>query len=488
VIRSLREYLSLILIALLPFHAFLVTVVTKVIAGPDHAPLGVLAFWKELLLLIILVIAFIELIQQKLKVESGKWKVMRFHWDWIDLCIAGLIFLAVIVSTLNFPLSTFHLLLGFKYDFLPLVAFLLVRRVPWSELFIQRVFKVVIVSAVIIVLYGLLSLILPASFFRALGYSDLHSLYVPGGPLAPFQQIGGGMIRRMQSVMSGPNQLGIWLLIPLSILAAQAVSGKRLAISSFNKLAAHRSPLIAVLVLVGILFTFSRAAWISAAVILLIAAWMKVPKDFRVSFFLSLGAFIGTTVIALAVFAPNILLRTASSRDHIARPLEAIQVMIAHPFGLGLGSAGPASNRTSDACVYLETGEDASWALNHADLCVFVGSTQVQPLDRECKCPFLPENWYLQIGVELGVIGFVLYITLIVLIVRLFVSRFSLSPLNIAVTFAFLGVSIASLFLHAWEESATAYSVWVISAMTLFKPSFPIEEEQALSSLPKFRE
>jgi hypothetical protein len=136
----------------------------------------------------------------------------------------------------------------------------------------------------------------------------------------------------------------------------------------------------------------------------------------------------------------------------------------------------------------LETGEDASWALNHADLCVFVGSKKVQPLDRECKCPFLPENWYLQIGVELGVIGFVLYITLIVLIVRLFVSRFSLSPLHTAVTFAFLGVSIAALFLHAWEESATAYSVLVISAMTLFKPSFPIEEEQALSSLPKFRE
>jgi hypothetical protein len=37
--QRIRESLALILIALLPFHALAVTLLTKLIAGPGHAPL-----------------------------------------------------------------------------------------------------------------------------------------------------------------------------------------------------------------------------------------------------------------------------------------------------------------------------------------------------------------------------------------------------------------------------------------------------------------
>jgi hypothetical protein len=36
-----------------------------------------------------------------------------------------------------------------------------------------------------------------------------------------------------------------------------------------------------------------------------------------------------------------------------------------------------------------------------------------------------------------------------------------------AVFLMFLGVSIAALFLHAWEDSAVAYTVWVLCAAGL---------------------
>jgi len=135
-----------------------------------------------------------------------------------------------------------------------------------------------------------------------------------------------------------------------------------------------------------------------------------------------------------------------------------------NPLGLGLGAAGPASNRVSDACVYLPEDGDASWAVAHPELCVFLGEQQVQP-EVPCTCPMLPENWYLQIGVELGIIGLALFIVFTLLVIlRL---RRNTTPLGVGVFASFVGVSVAALFLHAWESSAVAYTLWVLAAAVL---------------------
>jgi hypothetical protein len=62
--QKIRENLALILLALLPLHALLITVGTKLIAGPNQAPLTVLALWKEVLLLLIFGLCFLEWIQK----------------------------------------------------------------------------------------------------------------------------------------------------------------------------------------------------------------------------------------------------------------------------------------------------------------------------------------------------------------------------------------------------------------------------------------
>ncbi|MBU2213476.1 hypothetical protein KJ996_02460, partial [Patescibacteria group bacterium] len=83
-----------------------------------------------------------------------------------------------------------------------------------------------------------------------------------------------------------------------------------------------------------------------------------------------------------------------------------------------------------------------------------------QPVGRVCKCPLLPENWYLQIGVELGLIGFAMFVTVIMFVLRALRIRDD----NKEIFLIFLGISIAALFLHAWEDSAVAYTVWVMIA------------------------
>jgi hypothetical protein len=166
--------------------------------------------------------------------------------------------------------------------------------------------------------------------------------------------------------------------------------------------------------------------------------------------------------------------------------MEAISIMSDHPFGLGLGTAGPASNRGTDTCVHLLPQDDPAWAKPISNLCVFLGTVQVQPTDRACNCPLLTENWYLQWGVEMGWVGLLLSLVLAgIVFVRLKrlatsderlaslssptlpATRYPLpiSPFQLfafSIFLVFLGLSVAALFLHAWEDAAVAYTVWII--------------------------
>jgi hypothetical protein len=188
-------------------------------------------------------------------------------------------------------------------------------------------------------------------------------------------------------------------------------------------------------------------------------------------------AFIAVIAILVALF-PSTLFRLSSTRGHLEHPIQALQMMVAYPFGQGLGSAGPATNRVSDACVMLRPQDDPSWAKSQPNLCVFLGTTQVQPKDRVCHCPFLPENWYLQIGVELGWMGFVLYLALILILLQKLgmevrSQKSEVTDLCSLSSFLFfLAISIAALFLHAWEDAAVAYTAWLLLASSL-QPQTP---------------
>lgn len=444
-LMTIRERLTLILLALLPFHAFAVTVLTRFTLGPGHSPFPALALWKEALLAVILLCALIEMI--------ALWR-KALAWDHIDLLIVALIVVGLTVSA--FTHGDMKLtLLGFKYDFIPLIAFLILRRVPWSEQFPETIRRIILVVGGVVAGYGLVSFILPQQFFTAIGYSDLHSLYLPDAPIAAFQQIGASGLRRIQSVMSGPNQLGLWLLLPWTLGLLNVLKGEKLM----------QWVMYFVLIDVALFLTFSRSAWIAACMIVAVVLLRDMGTPMVRKFIIGAIGVAGVILIGMAFVAPEIFLRQESTRDHLLRPLQAISLIQSQPLGYGLGTAGPASNRTSDPCVYLPDGSDVSWAIPHPELCVFLDDRQVQPSDRECNCPVLPENWYLQIGVETGILGFVLFVMLIILVLRhAFTNR---DEFGQVIALSFLGVSIAALFLHAWEDSAVAFTLWILLANRL---------------------
>lgn len=470
-IASIRERLTLVLVALLPFHALLVTVFTKLIAGSGHAPLSWLALWKEGVLGVILGLALVKIVASSRQAASGKRQIVSF--DNIDFLIVALALLSLPVTAVGHG-DWKLFLFGFKYDFVSLLAFLLLRRAEWSVWFGERLRQVIVCSGLAAATYGIVSFFLPAVFFQWLGYSDLHSIYMPGGPLPAFQHIEGLGLRRIQGAFSGPNQFGIWLLLPWSVLLVSFLKrfkpARLIARTILTKLHLVRAvvPWWTIggifLVAAAIILTFSRAAWLAAFVVTLLGVWRLIPFKAARKIMLGVlgaGALIG---IMLILLAPSVMVRLSSSQGHVARPIEAAKAMVREPFGYGLGAAGPASNRVSDACVYLEEGDDPSWASDRPDLCVFVGAKQVQPIERVCHCPFLPENWYLQIGVELGIAGLILFLLLIIGMLKGLLSYPD-------VFLPFLGISIAAIFLHAWEDSAVAYTAWVFAATVLSVPT-----------------
>lgn len=445
-LRSAREKLILLLIALLPLHALFVTVSTKIFAGPGHRPLVLLALWKEIFLLVLVLLAIIEIVQAFRGTKSCR------SVDFLDAGILIILGYAVIHACfLGDGVASKQFLLGLKYDFFPLIIFFLLRRCAWSSDFLARAGKVVLGVGVCIAVLGLFSLFLPMHVLVMLGYSDLHSLYVPTSSLAAFQMIGETALRRMQSTMSGPNQLGLWLLLPLAFALSLPVLRQKRWFKSC----------ISIFLLGGIILTFSRSAWLAAFTMILMRSVLVLRgRRLSCSALCGGGCFVACAAITLAILFPSIIFRIHSSSDHLRKPMEALRIIAEHPFGLGLGTAGPASNAVSDTCVKLPPGSDASWAAGRSDLCVFVGETQAQPLDRSCHCPLLTENWYLQWGVEMGIIGILMSIVLPLSVIALHLRKKTMSW----VILAYGGLTVAGLFLHAFEDSAVAYTLWILLA------------------------
>lgn len=461
-LQALRERLTLVLVVLLPLHALLVTMGTRLIAGPHHAPLAMLALWKEALLVAVLALAVVELWNLW---RGGKRPVC----DLLDLLIVGFFALAV-ASAAWHGTPTPKLLLGLRYDVLAPLAFVLLRHVPWSDWARAWLLYSLLCIGGAVALIGLAGLVLPTSVFAALGYAtDFHSLYLPDSPLAPFSQIGGTTIRRAQSTLSGPNQLGLWLIIPIGALLASA-----------RQLGRAKAIALGALLCAALAATFSRTAWIGALAGTLAVAALQAGPRLAKRWLLPVGGLLVAAVVVGALAAPATIVRLSSSRGHFEQPLEAMHRLLESPWGEGLASAGPASSRFADACVMLQPEDDPRWAAAQPELCVFLGETQVQPTDRLCRCPFHPENWYLQIAVELGWPGLILWLGILALALwKLWPLARAREPLGTAAAVALLGTMAGAMLLHAWEDTAVAFSVWILVAVALQKGRNPGDKASA---------
>ncbi len=441
-------YLLAALLALIPFHAFLVTFLNALFFDTATSAPLFLRMWKE----VVIVLLGLFLVW-KLLVKRRKLSFIKLDYFVLAYLLLG--FFSAIFITQDLKVSIF----GAKYDFEFLILYLIIRQFSFSKAQLEVLVKIIVGCAGIVILFGLLQkFVLPENFLANFGYSPEHSHFSPNKPLAYCQKISGTETCRVQSFLSGPNQLGSYLLVILPLLSMLALQGffktkknslfKRIVLKVKNLLNVaskkdHKPFQMLSLFFCGFLilvFSYSRAAWLGFSAMFLVAIILLV-KNKKILWYSLAGLFLSglLTLFALIFIAPDyfheVVFRPSSTQGHSERMADGIKFSLENPLGLGLGNAGPASNHFAEN---------------------YLG--------------FVPESWYLQVSLELGILGILIYLTILVVALKTLYQKYKTEDFYaLALLLSLVGIMVASFFLHSWEDSATALIFWGLAGAFLQK-------------------
>ena len=422
----LPEYLIALVIATVPFYAFL-TVWAASFVG--HYTLARL--WPEYMLAPLALWAIIVLIRDR-KVRKS---VLTTRLSWLVIAYLLLNVLLGVVALWHGTVNLKAFLYGLLLDTRPLIWFGVVwvsaaaGKLPWLRKNWQRV---VLIPLAAIVAFAIVQfLVLPSNFLAHFGYKA-------GVTIAPIQTINQDTTTiRAQSLLRGPNPLGAYLVAGLGI-------------ALFAGLRFWRKALIIASTGAALLVTFSRSAWlgllgvVAAAIALL---WRRR--------YLKLTIILTAVVLAIgmaglyalrnngglqnAVLHVNEHHSTASvtsNTGHLSGASGAVHDMLQQPFGKGPGTAGPAS-------IY----------------------DRVSPARDS-------ESYYLNIGQEIGWLGLGVFIWVVLELAR--TLRRGRSCLSRGLFASFVGLAIVNIFSYAWTDPSLTYVWWGLAGLAvggIAKPS-----------------
>jgi hypothetical protein len=402
--------LAAAMIALLPFHAF-VTVWASTFVG--HYML--LRLWKELLLAI-LVLAGLCLLGVRPDLRR------KFFGDRLVLLTAaylaliGIFALFGLYGTVSRKALADGLLLDSRFLFFFLVTWLVTQ----DHDLIVRLWKqlLLIPAAAVVGLATLQYTLLPHDFLRHFGYGPTT--------ISPTETVDQQeAYTRVQSTLRGANPFGAYLVMVMATLGALVLRRKWWPYAGGFALSC-----------LALFFTFSRSAWLGTLLALCIVIWLNLQSvQLRRILLLSGAAFV---LVAASVgyglrnddHFQNVFFHTSShsrsahssNQGHAAALTGGLSDIVHQPLGVGLGSAGPAS------------------VFNPAPARI-------------------AENYFIQIGQELGVVGLGLFIAINVYIgSRLWRGRES--ALHVTLLASLVGITVVNLLSHAWTDDTLAYIWW----------------------------
>lgn len=421
-----RPVLSrLILVAVVAIFVILpFTTPITVFLGTNISHFGLFKVWKEIMMVIVLALVIL----------SGIWRNMagikERRFKLLLVLMAGYTLWAVGWGFMN--LTVFHQINweAFVYALITDLRFLLFLVLCWLIAQDHAILKkkwptLLLAPAAVVVAFGVLQyFVLPADFLRHLGYS--------AQTITPYQLVDERPdYVRIQSTLRGPNTFGVYLI--LVIVAAAVCLGKR-RIKQLVMLAASAISLFA---------TYSRSAWLGVVASLGLLSFINIhnPKTRQIIFASSLCVIllVGTSAYLArnGSFVQNTLLHTSStskspesSNAGRSRAIkESTKEVLHEPFGRGPGSAGPASLRNN-------------------------------------KPERIAENYYLQLGQELGWLGLGLFLAINVLVAMMLWERRTDRLAKILLA-SFVGIAISNMFAHAWMDDTISLLWWGLAGIAL---------------------
>lgn len=423
-INQLPRLMVVIILLFVPFHALIAVWGASLGGSYDY-----LRIWDEILLCLATALVIIfgathkkawrQLVQDKrLLVLAGAyilWHVVLGVW---------------VLWHNNVTPSAFaySLLVNLRFVVFFILIWLLALQWSWLR---QRWYVLVMAPAALVVGFGLLqATVLPADILRHVGY----------GPdtILPFQAVDQkDEYARVQSTLRGPNPLGAYLVIIGSICLA---AGIRLFKNVHVRYIAGGALLAATIVLAN---TYSRSAYIGTVVAAVLICWWSVRSARRRRALLVFGAAVLIVAASSAWllrtndYVENVLFHTdehslsatSSNESRSAALQQGAEEVLHEPFGRGPGSAGPAS-------VYNDNSVR------------------------------IAENYYLQIGQEVGWLGIGLFVALQYSVVRrLWPTRRTILGMSVLASLA--GITVIAMLSHPWTDDTLAYVWWGLAGVAL---------------------
>ncbi len=402
-------YALLGLLALLPFHAFATTWLGTIVNNRPQ-----LQSWKEIVVIALGLYTVFWAIRDR---SLGRFLLENSLNKLILVYIALHLGLSLIIQ----PELTANLH-GLKINLEFLVLFLAAQAVIWRARPVhidRKVVDVLIAGGLVVSLFGLAqALILPPDFLTNFGYGP--------GTINPFLPIADNSgFYRILSTLGGPNQLGQYLILPFVCILYRSFQTKN------NWWFALTIPVLACMY-----FTYSRSAWVGAVLALCVILlghfdWRKVTLIFSLGL-VAIGIVVAlfasnssiNTKLSYLVFHGSTPATSVSNNDRILAIRSAVNEVIEQPLGRGPGMAGPAS-------FYLQ---------KHTGV--------------------ISENYYLQIAIEVGILGLIFFITILVIAGLSLAKLPPGNALALPLLATLIGWSFINLVLHGWADSTSSLIWW----------------------------
>jgi hypothetical protein len=430
VTESVNKPLRLVLmsiVGLLPVHAVLSVWLTS-----NFGYAEVWQGWKEGLLVIAFVVLAFALYQRTgLLAKLWSRRINRM------IVLYGVLHLVLFVFSAASLLARFVGLainLRFLAIFILAQAIILLAKTKDQDRIRHQALKVVAIGGLVVVAFGAMqALFLPNDILKHVGY----------GPetIAPYRTIDENQnFVRINSTLRGPSPLGLYLVLFVTLVAGWWTKSGRSILVGPKTLQSRWSILaVSLLAALTLYASFSRSAWLATVISLALFMLWGVNKKLRRRLILIglLGA-LASIVLVSAFWQTDIVQNTLLHRDpnqsvaedsddlRYSASRQAIEDIADNPLGSGSGSAGPASFYDNN--------------------------------------PKISENYYLQIGQELGVAGMVLFVCILWLTAKNFWrNKEKLIPRVLLASL--VGLSVANLFLHAWAQDEIALIWWGLAGL-----------------------
>jgi hypothetical protein len=458
-IKSTKTILRLfgILAVLLPIN----NLITQVAINLLHLP-AVFLLWKEFMAVLLIVFVYIE-VSYAFKSNQVEKKIFIPTVLYITAVMSALL------SSVSNQIPLKEIMLGFRVELLWVGLF--VATFTWLKSAILSTNDIVkYIKTPVYIGFGFVftlvvaSVVLtPQTLYTSLGYSNgwesINNTLLESPICHSIDAAGSGC--RLSGGFSNPNNFAGYLIFILPLFIIDFI--EYLGSKSYLKACLFGAILFIILLMLGL--SYARFSWLILIISLILGITLYLEAKFKsgiinnglkINYILFLvlpiliiPAFgLVSANISQLNFLPSYILKTESTLDHYKQTFFAGEVVKNRALdlvfgGYGLGQTGPiAKPQYKDVIL-------SKFATQNSTLSDKYG---IRPWEVG-----VPENWYLQLILNGGILYFFIILYLIYPALKPLVDYKRTNIRSYLLGLGFYGIFVANLFLHIWESPTISY-------------------------------